>query len=96
MSTGGLLKKWLDSWKKKDDTPPLPPLPLPLPGNKPTSTLYLLFLLWRQKIDPKKWYALFLTVPTIVFLIASGAVAWLAVLVGLFWHLTRVVYSWLS
>jgi len=92
MKTGGPLKKWLDGWKKKDDTPLVPTVP----ADKPTSTLYLLFLLWRQKIDPKKWYALFVTVPTMVFLIASGVVAWLAVLFGLFWHIIKAVASWLS
>lgn len=92
MSTGGPLKRWLDSWKKKDDILPVPTVPT----NKPTSTLYLLFLLWRQKIDPKKWYSLFVTVPTLVFLIASGLVAWLAVLFGLFWHIIKVVAAWLS
>lgn len=58
-----LKKLWTNVTKKKPiDVPSLPEIP-----NKPPNALYLMWMLWRQKIDKTKWYSLLVTVPMIVF-----------------------------
>lgn len=81
------LRKWLPGNKKKtDDGNILPEVP-----DKPPNALYLLFLLWRQKIDKTKWYSLLVTVPMLVFLAISGLLAWVAVLGGFMVRIIKMI-----
>lgn len=87
MLGSNLKKLWTSVTKKTPaDVPALPEIP-----NKPPNALYLMWLLWRQKIDKTKWYSLLVTVPMIVFLSISGIVAWVAILGGFFWRLFKAI-----
>lgn len=71
-------------------TPPAPtPEPAPTPDAPPPS--YLRAWLALRNIPVQKLGPLLVTVPVIVFLAISGAVAWLGVGLGLFVRILRVV-----
>lgn len=87
------IRGWLDALTPK----PKPPAPAPGPQpdkpkpSKPVSALYVLWQLWRQKIDPSMLTPLLVAAPALVFLAASGLLAWVALLLGFFWRFLRMV-----
>lgn len=87
------LRGWLDALTPKPKPPvskpdPQPDKPQP---SKPVSALYVLWQLWRQKIDPSMLTPLLVAAPAVVFLAASGLLAWVALLLGFFWRFLRMV-----
>lgn len=81
------LRKWLPGNKQKPDGGKV----LPEVPDKPPNALYLLYLLWRQKIDKTKWYSLLVTVPMLVFLAISGLLAWIAVFGGFIVRIVKMI-----
>lgn len=80
------LRKLLTPGKKPEPTP----APTPAPDeDEPVGYLRLLLLL--RQIPFQKLGPVLVTVPVIVFLAISGAVAWLAVGVGLLVRILRFV-----
>lgn len=78
----GLLKP------KQDDTPA--PAPTPDAPDEPNGG-YLRILLLLRQIPFRKLGPLLFTVPVIVFLAISGAVAWVAVGIGILVRIIRLV-----
>lgn len=96
MKLADRLKAWLDSLKPKPAPTPDDPAPAPAPKPRPekkVSLVYLLWQLWRKKIDPDMLTPLLVAAPAILLLAVSGALAWLAVLLGFFWRLLKMVAS---
>jgi hypothetical protein len=88
------IRGWLDVLKPKPKPPtppgPQPERPKPSP-TKPVSALYVLWQLWRQKLDPSMLTPILVAAPLLLFLAASGALAWVALLLGFFWQFLKMV-----
>lgn len=76
----------LDWWRKKK---PDDPAPAPQPDAPPPR--YLKVLMAMRNIPIQKLGPLLFTVPVLVFLAISGAVAWLAVGLGVVLRIARLV-----
>lgn len=70
---------------------PAAPEPAPAPTPEPPTPSYLKILLALRGIPVQKLGPLLFTVPVIVFLAISGAVAWLAVGLGVVMRIVRLV-----
>jgi hypothetical protein len=84
----------LDRLRKLLGKPDAPaPAPAPVPDEKPNtpSPSYLKALLALRNIQLRKLTPLLFTVPVIVFLAISGAVAWLAIGLGVVIRILRFV-----
>lgn len=98
MSFKDRVKVWSDLlFKPKPKPEPEPDRPEPAvkPGRaeKPVSLLYLAWKLWRQKVDAPTMMPLLLAAPFLLFLAASGLLAWVAVLLSFFARVLRMVMS---
>jgi len=88
------IRGWIDALTPKP-APPSPPgtqpeKPKPSP-TKPVSALYVLWQLWRQKLDPSMLAPILVAAPFLLFLAASGLMAWIALLLGFFWRFLKMV-----
>jgi hypothetical protein len=82
------IRGWLDALKPK---PPSPQPELKPNPAKSVSVLYVLWNLWRQKLDPSMLTPILVAAPLLLFLAASGLLAWVALLFGFFWQFLRMV-----
>jgi hypothetical protein len=88
------IRGWLDALKPKPAPKPPPGQPPEKPKPAPTklvSALYVLWHLWRQKLDPSMLTPILVVAPFLLFLAASGLLAWVALLLGFFWRVLKMV-----
>jgi hypothetical protein len=95
MKLGARVSSWIDGLfkpKNPDDKQPSPVEEAEKDTPKKVSMLYIIWQLWRKKIDVDAIVPLLVLAPFLLFFAASGVLAWLAVVACFVWQFFQTVF----